>query len=224
MIKYYLIGEVHGTKECPQACLDILERENIKQLALEFGFHLQPELDEFLAGKRSVDDLSIFDNPRDTRASEAMRDLIQEAKDMGMKLFFVDDYTGSKDQEKIMADKLMGIEGRVAYYCGSAHAAKKTLKYDPDSKFYPLFENGVFNSCGSLLPPEQTVSYAIHAVNGGKIWAHEIVKIPPAFKLKTFKPKKLPVIIDANGKKYDFFYLVDKFTPSTNLYILKNQK
>ncbi len=220
MIKYYLIGESHGTKECPDACIDLLVKEDICQLALEFGYNLQPELDEYLNDERNVEDLTIFKNPFDTRASEAMKNLIVAAKDSDLMIYFVDDYTGSPDQDKIMADNLKKIEGKVAFFCGAAHASKKPLKFDPDSIMYPRFKNGVMQTCGSLLPPEETISYKIQPVNGGFVWDQTPKAVPANTRLAKYK--KLPLLLKTNNARYDYYYLVDKFTPSVNLYKLRN--
>ncbi|MBI4919252.1 hypothetical protein HY837_04930 [archaeon] len=221
MKKYYLIGESHGTKECPEICLDLIHHEDIWQLALEFGYNLQYELDEYLNDERNVEDLTIFKNPFDTRASEAMKDLIVTAKDCEMMIYFVDDYKNSTDGDKIIAENLKKIDGKVAFFCGAAHASKKPLRFDPDSIRYHRFKNGVMETCGSLLPLEETVSYDIRSVNGGHVWDQRIKEVTGNPKLSE-KYKKLPLLLKVNTPKYDYFYLVDKFTPSVNLYKLRN--
>jgi hypothetical protein len=35
-MKYILVGETHGTKECPEAFLKIIKKHEIKKVALEF--------------------------------------------------------------------------------------------------------------------------------------------------------------------------------------------
>ncbi|PIN80357.1 hypothetical protein COV11_04185 [Candidatus Woesearchaeota archaeon CG10_big_fil_rev_8_21_14_0_10_30_7] len=223
MIKYYLIGEVHGTNECPKACLDLLVKKNIKQLALEFGKNLQPELDAFLNDELAVEDLTIFKNPEDTRASKAMRDLIQQAKEKKIKLYFIDTWYSTPDQDKIMAENLMEIEGKVAYFCGAAHASKRPICFDSDSILFNMFKNGTLKTCGSFLPEEKTTSYRVDALEGGEIYNQQIEEYITGNKrlIGMLGSRKFPIIIHSRGKRYDYTYLVKQFTPSINFYKLQ---
>ena len=132
MAKYYLIGETHGTNESPEACLDILKKHKIMQLALEFPYTQQKEIDEFLLGKRSIDELSIFqvDDTHDGRASPAVKNLLLRAKErqIRIKLVDIDDESQVNQRDKYMAQNLMEIKGEVGFLCGNVHASKEVLK------------------------------------------------------------------------------------------------
>ena len=61
-MKYILVGEMHGTTECPKAFFEILKKYNTNQVALEFPKKNQKEMNEFLSGSRNINNLAIFKN------------------------------------------------------------------------------------------------------------------------------------------------------------------
>lgn len=216
MIKYYLIGEIHGTNECPAACLDILQRHGLTQLALEFEKGYQQEFDEFLEGKRAIDDLSVLRNKyasKDGRCSPAMRQLLLTARDVGIHLYCVDDCSDLDRRDKYMAQNLQLIAPPVGYLCGQTHAAKKEILLDEMSMFYEVY-NGVLKPCGAYLPPEETLSYKTVPVEGGTFYNLGPCKVEGNKKLSQKHPD-LPTIIPSPEEGYDFWYLVRQFTPST---------
>jgi len=227
MAKYYLIGELHGTNEASRACWDIMQINKVSKLALEFPSNYQKEVDEFLKNKRSIDKISIFNvkHPHDGRASPAIKKLLLKAKEKAMKVYFVDsDSEDISQREKEMTKNIMKIKDKVAFLCGDAHASKKEIHLSKFfrlvfriinlfSRKYPKFDK-VIKTCGSYLPAKNTISYRVASLNGGKFYNF---KIKSAGKYKFDKENKfssLPIIIKSKDSKYDFLYVVEKFTAS----------
>jgi len=94
MKKYFLIGEIHGTKECPEEFFKIVKKYGIKKVALELPKIYQNEIDEFYKGGIKIWDLSSFKHKgknHDGRASGAMKKLILNLKRDKIKIYFVDE-------------------------------------------------------------------------------------------------------------------------------------
>ncbi|MFA5888506.1 MAG: hypothetical protein WC852_07395 [Candidatus Nanoarchaeia archaeon] len=128
--RYYLIGEIHGTAEAPIACMNIMKKYHIKKLALELDKSKQPEINEYYAGEKSLEDITLFHNPpsHDGRASLAVKNLLRDAKKNGLKVYLVDDADNPLERDKRMAENLMNIGGKVAFLCGNIHASKEPIK------------------------------------------------------------------------------------------------
>lgn len=192
MAKYILVGEVHGTNECPEACLKIIENYKIKHLALEL-------------------DKSMSSN--DGRASKAVKQLVAAAKRKGIRIHFVDGKCDILKRDKTMAENLMKIKKEVVFLCGNIHASKKPFKMPLPFRIFckikkiTIPKNNILDTCGSYLPKDKTISYRIVAKNGGKFNNCGIKTEGPS--------KKLPLgIMKSPEEEYDFYYVVDKFTPS----------
>jgi hypothetical protein len=208
--KYILIGELHGTKESPEACFEILKKHKVKQLALEFQKKEQCEIDDYFKGKKRVEELSIFqrEDNHDGRASKAIMDLIKKAKAKDIKILLVDDWSDITRRDEAMANNLKLIKGPVAYYCGEVHASKKSISF-------PEFngKSQKINTCGSFLPEKETISYRIVSIEGGKHYNFKIKNVKKQEKLRKHI-KDLPLIVPSKEGGFDFFYIVKKFTES----------
>ncbi len=203
MKKYFLIGEIHGTKESPKAFLDIVKKKKIKNIALEFESNNQKEIDEYLSGKRKLNDLSIFKKKgKDGRDSDAVKNLIKKLKSLSLKIYFIDDWKNKgNERDKLMARNLKKINKKIAFYCGNIHAMKKPFKIGKKS----------MKTCGSYLPSKKTISYNILPIEGGKHYNFGIKKINKDEELcKKYKKEKLPKIIKSKTKEYDYLYLIKK--------------
>ena len=73
MEKYYLIGEIHGTKECPKAFFDIIKKEKIKQVALEFDKIYQNEIENFYENKICINKISFFNQIKNTKRNQNIK-------------------------------------------------------------------------------------------------------------------------------------------------------
>ena len=128
MLKYFLVGEMHGTQECPEVFFRIIQKKRINQVALEFPSGYQKEIDEYFLSKRTLEDLSIFrlkKKTHDGRASSAIKKLLERLKRNNIKIYFVDEESFERD--KLMAKNLSKINGRIAFLCGNVHASKKEI-------------------------------------------------------------------------------------------------
>jgi|SRR3989344_2691827 len=224
MPKFYLVGEFHGTNESPKACLDIMQRNKIKNLALEFSIDKQKEIDNFLKNKIAINDISIFNvkTPHDGRASPAVKNLLLKAKEKKFSVYLVDsDSKIIKEREKEMAKNLINIKKGIVFLCGNAHASKKeyhiNLFYrlifriiNIFSSKYPKLDK-IIKPCGYYLPEKETTSYKIISTKGGKFYNFKIKKAK-SYKIKGIN--YLPKIITSSDKKYDFYYVVESLTES----------
>jgi len=214
MAKYYLVGELHGTNECPRAFLDIVSHHHITQIALEFDKSKQHEVDAFLEGKRSLKDLSIFKvtEPHDGRASPAVQTLLHKAKERSFRVYLVDDSSRPQHREAEMAKNIMSIKGTVAYLCGNVHAAKGPIQLEKSSEFFDQYKDGLIRTCGSLLPEQDTVAYNIVALHGGEFYNLKVKKEKehPEFA----RLPKIPATVKSKDPNYDFLYVVNRFTVS----------
>ena len=214
MKKYYLIGELHGTNESPQVCWEIMNRNNINQLAIEVETKYQKEVDDFLKSKIKLDSLSIFKLKHITKA---IKNLLKKSKKKCMKVFCVDDWADPRNRDQAMAKNLMKIKGKVAYLCGGDHASKNPIKIDKSSEWYNLYKKGIFKTCGSYLPKDETVSYIIYALRGGRAYfngAAQDCKPRPNLAYQ-YKLSKLPMIVKSKLSGYNFLYIVNKYTLSS---------
>lgn len=223
MAKYYLVGELHGTNEAPEACWNILKKNKIRNLALEFPSEYQEEVNKYLYNKRKLDNLSIFQvtYPHDGRASNAIKRLLEKAKRRSINVYLVDSSSEEINQrEKEMAKNLIKIKDKVVFLCGDAHASKKEYKFNIIyrvifmvirifSKKYPKLEK-TMKPCGVYLPSEETTSYKVIALEGGNFYNFK-VKTAKRYNLKI---NKFPKIIKSPDTKYDIFYIVRRFTHS----------
>ena len=165
MRKYFFVGEKHGTNECPKKFLEIVEQHKITQIALEWPIEKQSEIDQYLSGKRMPEQLTIFEENTDGRTSPAMRELLEAAKNRHLKVHLFDPGT-PKERDKLMAENLKKIKGRVAILCGDIHAAKREV-------VLPFVVRAVgkllgkthwehsIRPCASLLPADEVYSYRI---------------------------------------------------------------
>jgi hypothetical protein len=103
-----------------------------------------------------------------------------------------------------MAKNLMKIKGKIAFLCGNVHASKNPIKLPT--------KNNIIKTCGSFLPKQKTIAYKIIPVNGGKFYNFKTKKIKPDKRFQDLK--NLPKILKSPEKGFDYFYLVNKFTPS----------
>ncbi|GEM_PF-4606730 len=181
-IKYILVGEMHGTKECPEEFLKIIRKHKLNQASIEYP-------------SKGI--------ANDGRQSQANKKLIKELRKNKIKIFFIE------GADEIMAKKLMKIKGKIAFLCGRVHARKKDLQLSKKSRYYKLYPKGLIKTCGSLLPKNETISYKIHAINGGTYYNFGIKKYP---KNKT--RHKTPVTIKSKNKAYDYIRIIDKFNYS----------
>ncbi len=220
MSTYLLIGEIHGTKECPKEFLKFVKKNKIKKVALEFLKDYQIEIDKFYYGKRSLEDISFLKNKEknhDGRASDAVRRLISELRKEKIKIFLVDVETGSgNERDKLMAKNLSKIKGKVAFLCGNVHAMKKPLQLNKSDDLYQHYSVGRVKTCGYFLNKnEKVISIKIHAINGGKFYNYFIQNYPKDKSLsQKFSPNNLPKQIHSEDNAFDFLYLVDKFSYS----------
>jgi hypothetical protein len=214
MNKYYLVGEMHGTRECPKEFLNFIKKKHIKKVALEFPKEYQKEIDEFSLGKKEIENLSIFRNREkihDGRASEAIKDLIKKLKKEKIKIFLVDEEAkNGNERDKKMAKNLSKIEGEVAFLCGNIHAMKKPMTLDKSDPMYKYYQNGIVKTCRYFMNKKEIISIRIHAINGGKFYNFATQDYP---KEKEFKNKK-PSTIKSKDEAFDYIYLIDKFSPS----------
>ena len=223
--RFYLIGEIHGTAEAPIACMDIMKKYHIKKLALELDRSKQPEIDEYYAGRKSLEDITLFHNPpsHDGRASSAVKNLVADAKKNGLKVYLVDDTDNPLERDRRMAENLMNIRGKVAFLCGNIHASKEPIKIPKAvlvlSKFLRklrlsnliLPDEGIIRTCGSFLPYEETVAFNVVSEEGGQYYNFKICSVGPDAGLKD-KYVSCRVMVPSSDKGYDFLYIVRKFT------------
>jgi hypothetical protein len=226
-MKFVLVGEIHGTAECPKAFLEILKKHKVEQVALEFKKNNQKEINQFLSGSRDISNLSIFKNKdkiHDGRASESIKDLIIKLRKNKMKIYFVDSEPSNPlKRDYLMARNLMEIEGKTAFLCGNVHASKTAIKFPFTfvilnkimnffGKGVKISKNGIIETCGSFLPSKETISYKVIAVNEGEFYNFGAKKIKPNKKFQNLQ--RLPKIKQSSEDGFDFFYLVEKFTAS----------
>jgi hypothetical protein len=226
-MKYILVGEMHGTTECPKAFLEILKKHKINQVALEFPKKDQQEINQFLSGSRDIGNLSIFKDKEkiyDGRASESVKDLIVKLKKNKIKIYFVDSEPSNPlKRDYLMAKNLMKIKGKTAFLCGNVHASKTAIKFplifvllnkimNFFGKGVKISKNGIIETCASFLPKKETVSYKVIAVNGGEFYNFGVKKIKPDKKFQNLQ--NLPKTVQSSEDGFDYFYLVDTFTAS----------
>lgn len=217
MAKYFLIGELHGNNESPQACWDIIQRYGIKNLAIEADLKYQQEVDEYLSSQKNIEQLSLWSLDHLTKA---VKNLVHKAKENGMKIYCVDDWSclnkqdESVERDKAMAENLKKIKGNVAYLCGGDHASKKPILIDKNSEWFSVYKNGLFLTCGSFLPKSKTISFLICALNGGRSFFNGKVQMASKFNLPGNRIKNLPMIIPSIKDGYDYLYIFDKYTSS----------
>ncbi len=221
MSNYLLVGEMHGTKECPLIFLKIINTYKIKRVALELPQHYQHEIDQYVKGKITLDDLSLFKNKEqmhDGRVSHSIKKLIEKLKKQKIKIFFAEPSFAKNGNERdyLMAKNLMNIKGKVAFLCGNIHASKKEIRLDKKSNFYNYYNyysKGIIKTCGYFLAKKDTISIRIHAINGGTFYNNGIKNYRK--DEMTLKSKhKLPSIIKSSDKAFDYLYLINKFSYS----------
>lgn len=223
MDTYFLFGEMHGTKECPEEFFNFITERKIKKVALEFLKDFQNEVEEFLAEKRSINNITFFKNKEkshDGRASEAIKSLLKNLKEEKIKLFLVDEEAKSgNERDKLMAKNLSKIKGKVGFLCGNVHAMKKPLQLEKSDELYKYYPNGKVKTCGYFLNKnKKVISIKVHAINGGKIYNFSIQSYQKDKSYsKKFKPKNLPQLIktkDGENEEFDYIYLIDNFSYS----------
>jgi len=223
-----LVGELHGTYEGPLACMNILKEHKAKHLALEFDTSKQYEIDEYYSGKRALEDLSIFHIPKpyDGRSSSAVKELVIKARKQNIMIHFVDVEEGSDihKRDETMAKNLMSIKHDVVFLCGNIHASKTPITFSKTflilNRVLQLFRkgiilprNGTLKTCGAYLPFDKTFSYKIVALRGGSYYNFKVRKIRGEKFLEN-RASKVPAIIPSKERGYDYFYIVDRFTPT----------
>lgn len=223
--RYYLIGEIHGTAEAPVACMNIMRKYHIKKLALELDKSRQPEIDEYYAGGKSLEDITLFHNPssHDGRASLAVKNLLRDAKRNGIRAYLVDDADNPLERDRRMAENLMNVGGKVAFLCGNIHASKKPIKISKAVLLLTKFlrklkmsklvlpDEGIIRTCGSFLPYEETVAFNVVSAEGGQYYNFGIHSLSADAGLKD-KSVLGQVIAPSPDKEYDYLYIVRKFT------------
>jgi len=207
MEKYYLIGEIHGTKECPKAFFDIIKKEKIKQVALEFDKIYQNEIENFYENKICINKISFFNQIKkshDGRASSAIKLLLIKLRANNISVTLVDDWSfDGKFRDKSIAQNLKQISGKIGFLCGNVHAMKTIFRTN----------TGTIKPVGFLLPKNKVVSYNIVALKGGNFYNFRIKKYKKNSKLfHLFKNHQLPLLIKSNSISYDYDYIVNKFT------------
>ena len=134
MNRYFLIGETHGTKECPQEFFKFVIKNKIGKVALEFLKDNQKDIDKFYSRAIGVNEISFFknkENTHDGRASDAVKNLISGLRKEKIRIFLVDEEAKSAyERDKLMAKNLSNIEGKVAFLCGEVHASKKPMQLE----------------------------------------------------------------------------------------------
>lgn len=205
MIKYFLIGERHGTNECPKEFFNFVKKHKIKKVALELPKIYQNEMDSFLKNKISVEKLSLFKNKEqkhDGRVSEAVKKLIINLKKEKIKIFLVDEEKAKNgnERDKLMARNLKKIKGKVAFLCGEIHASKRTIQLEKTNYFYSSYPNGKIKTCASFLNKREISTGLIFPRKGGRFYNNSIKKY--SGNLKKYR------------EKFDFILFVDKFSYS----------
>ncbi len=228
-MKYILVGETHGTLECPRVFLEIIKKHKIKQVALEFAKDKQEEIDQYLLGSRTIDNLSIFkekEKIHDGRASNSIKELVSSLKKNNIKIYFVDsDQSDPLKRDYEMARNLMNLKNKTAFLCGSVHASKTAIKFPKSFVFINkimnlfgkgvmIYKNGIMETCGTFLPEKETISYKIVAVGGGRYYNFRVHRIKSSKRFKNINLNNLTKIVNSKKEGFDYFYLVDKFTPS----------
>lgn len=192
MIKYYFVGEVHGTNECPHVCLDIAHRYSVRNIAFEMT-------------AENIASIESNAHSIDGRISPAVKGVVNEAKRRGLSVFGVDGEASTADErDAIMAKNLSKINGPVVFLCGNRHASKE--------KYWGSGGNELVNPCASLLPKNEVVSFRIIPLNGGSFYNMGQVRIWPVeeeLKSKCITP---PCIVKSDESRYDYYYLLDRFT------------
>lgn len=219
MSKYFLIGEIHGTKECPEEFFKFVQKYKIKKVALEFPSEFQKQIDEYSRGEIKLEKIPLFKSKNlshDGRASESVKRLIKKLKRDKIKIFFIDGEAKNGNQrDKLMARNLSKIKGNVAFLCGNVHARKKSWQLEKFDKMYKQYPKGVIKTCGSFMDKKKIVAINIHAINGGKFYNYRVQNY---FKdndlLKLYNLKDLPKIIKPKDNSFDFVYLINKFSVS----------
>lgn len=230
MVKFVLVGEMHGTQESPSIALELLKNHKITLLALELDKSKQHEIDEYFCGKRNLNDITLFKHTgsHDGRASNAVKRLIEQVKKQKIRIVLVDDWQDPLNRDKKMAENLMSLKKNVLFLCGNVHASKQPIRfslvYRLLNKIFALIRvphiqlpfDGILRTCGYYLPPNDTISYRIVPVFGGQYYN---------FKVKTLKPDKkvaqlvqgqqLPRIITNQTKEYTFLYAINHLSPSS---------
>ena len=165
MIRYLFVGEMHGTNECPELFLELVKRHRLTQIALEWPMTKQQEVDEYLSGKRTIAQLSLFESNPDGRTSPAMQKLLAEAKRRKLRVHLFD--PGVIDhRDRLMAENLKNIKGPVAILCGDIHASKREVQLPTIVRLVgKLTRNPQWSKtiipCASLLPKKEAFSYRI---------------------------------------------------------------
>lgn len=216
MVRYFLVGEIHGTQECPKIFWDIVKRNNIKKIALEFPIEEQCEVNNFMQYECSVDALSIFKRSEDKRASKAIRSLLLKARRAKYHVYFVDPNTlNNRDQE--MANNLVRLSGKIAFLCGNIHASKVKVEVDLFVRFFFslivwlktlkwYIQKKEFLTCGSFLPKSEVISFEIQTEKA--LSQKEKKLLTDLRKAKN----KHPLLIPSKNKGFDFKCVVSNFT------------
>jgi hypothetical protein len=165
MVKYLFVGEMHGTNECPEIFLELVKRRKITQIALEWPMAKQKEVNEYLSGKRTIAQLSLFQTNPDGRTSPAMRKLLVEAKKRKLRIHLFDPGV-IEHRDGLMAENLKKIKGPVAILCGDIHASKREVRLPAIVRLVAkLMKNPQWSKpilpCASLLQKKDVFSYRI---------------------------------------------------------------
>ncbi len=223
--KYFLVGEIHGTRECPAIFLDFIRVYDIGNVALEIPRDYQKEVEEYFLSKRKLENLSWFrdkEKNHDGRKSDSMKQLVRILKERRVRVFLVDILEKSFEQialhkrDDIMACSLLELDRRIAFLCGNVHVMKQPLYLPLDSPFYDQYPLGVVQTCGSFLPEEESVSVQIHALNGGTFFNCGYKSYnPDKIQQRRVDRTNLPCIIPSKDPSFDFQYLIERFSAST---------
>lgn len=226
-MNYLLVGEMHGTNECPQAFFDLLQHYNISTVALELPVSKQAEIDRYLSDETALENLSFFKDKassHDGRASEAMKSLVSRLKSEEYGIHLVDGEPADplkRDQE--MADNLKKIPGPVAFLCGNIHASKVPVRlpraYLWGNKLANLFGKGVsvpisgmIQTCGSLLPNDETMSIKLISIQGGTFYNFQVKTMKPDHRFDGYSVS--PILVPSYEHGFDKYYLMQRFTSS----------
>lgn len=194
---YFLIGERHGTNECPHAFLELVKQFKPASIALEIPKQYQADID---AGKHAH--IPFFNQQEhDGRGSAAMQQLITALLDRELHIHCVDTDTAetAAERDAEMARNILALPIPVMYLCGNVHALLKPIT---------LFGEHLI-PCGSHLPRERTKNCTIETLNGGTFYNFQVQHIPPSEY--TGMPNEL---LPLNDEHFDYAYFVEWFTPS----------
>ena len=237
----YLIGEHHGTKEMPQALINILEEalmlDKCINLFLEFPSDIQNVLDDYIKDKVSYKEFlkTEFYNPPkgfyDGRTSKSMFEVIVFAKEHKdrIKTYFIVGKNGKKYEsndghELAMCDNVCDhYDGNKLnfIYVGSFHAITHEDENDWCTKYY---KDNNYLPCGIHLKEKfsNVISIKIESLKGKSIACFGDVYNPETIRVKYVKDKSTVkkdcnIFIKENNKAYDYYYYLKRVTPSYKL-------